>query len=97
MGSFTIPKDCICITRNYDYDFASNAVGSSVDYTSPNPPYRLSRPVDANASLHRKLKASMESVRPQDQPNVIVRDDFTNASADRCAYLQPYGPFSLVS
>lgn len=41
VGTIVVPKACVAVSRNYDYDFG---IGNS-----PEPPYRISKPVSLTA------------------------------------------------
>ncbi|CCM04268.1 uncharacterized protein FIBRA_06438 [Fibroporia radiculosa] len=73
VGSVVVPKSSIAITRNYDYDFARGSAGE--------PPYRISKPVDADSDLHTALQRALRRTRPGGL-EVHVVDDIMNASAD---------------
>ncbi|KAG8987040.1 hypothetical protein FRB90_003627 [Tulasnella sp. 427] len=81
VGSLSLPRACVGITRNYDYDFAATSSDAS-SYQSPNPPYRISRIVEGHEPLHQQLKEVVEATRPEGVREAVVRADFVNASAD---------------
>ncbi|EPQ61316.1 purine and uridine phosphorylase, partial [Gloeophyllum trabeum ATCC 11539] len=60
VGTIVVPKACVAVSRNYDYDFG---IGNS-----PEPPYRISKPIAAGFQ----------------QPDALSRvlSDVVNASAD---------------
>ncbi|KAG8903612.1 hypothetical protein FRC01_009070, partial [Tulasnella sp. 417] len=81
VGSLFLPKACVGITRNYDYDFTATTSDSSA-YQSSNPPYRISGLVDGHEPLHQQLKEAAEATRPDGAQDAPVKADFINASAD---------------
>ncbi|KAG9050373.1 hypothetical protein FS837_005994 [Tulasnella sp. UAMH 9824] len=81
VGSLSLPRACVGITRNYDYDFTA-ATSEASTYQSSNPPYRISRLVEGYEPLHQQLKEVAEATQPEGVPDGAVRADFVNASAD---------------
>ncbi|KIO16453.1 hypothetical protein M407DRAFT_246975 [Tulasnella calospora MUT 4182] len=81
VGSLSLPKACVGITRNYDYDFTAATTESST-YRSSNPPYSISRLVEGHQPLQLHLKEVTEATRPEGASDAAVRADFVNASAD---------------
>ncbi|KZT24349.1 purine and uridine phosphorylase [Neolentinus lepideus HHB14362 ss-1] len=67
VGTIVVPKACVAVSRNYDYDFG---IGDS-----PEPPYRVSKPVEADTELAAAVR---DGFNGQDaQVNVLA--DVTNA------------------
>ncbi|KAG8906221.1 hypothetical protein FRB99_007367 [Tulasnella sp. 403] len=81
VGSFALPRSCVSVTRNYDYDFTASYPGPEV-LGSANSPYRISKPVDGDSTLHQVLEKAVEDTRPESLKNVVVRGDVVNAAAD---------------
>jgi len=73
VGTVVVPKSSIAVTRNYDFDFISGA--------SQEPPYRISRPVNADSVLHASLADALRRTRPAGLDAPVV-DTAMNASAD---------------
>ncbi|KAL0959207.1 hypothetical protein HGRIS_014487 [Hohenbuehelia grisea] len=74
VGSVVVPKACVSVTRNVDFDFANpNACTEAA--------YRISKPVSADATLQHEVQKALEAARPKDAKTVIVGDT-VNASAD---------------
>ncbi|KAL6305742.1 purine and uridine phosphorylase [Sparassis latifolia] len=72
VGTVVVPKSSICVTRNYDFPFAS---GSSQEY-----PYKISRPIAADSELHAALQDALNKHRSSKEMSVV--DHFMNASTD---------------
>ncbi|KAH9885600.1 purine and uridine phosphorylase [Cubamyces lactineus] len=73
VGSVVVPKGSIAVTRNYDFDFATGR--------SDEPPYRTSKPVFADSTLHDAVVDALKRTRPGSITTPIV-DHTLNASAD---------------
>ncbi|TFY69660.1 hypothetical protein EVJ58_g312 [Rhodofomes roseus] len=73
VGTIVVPKASIAITRNYDFEF--------IDGGSSEPPYRISKPVDADPQLHRTLSDALQRTRPPTVSTGVI-DNTINASAD---------------
>ncbi|KAI0653772.1 purine and uridine phosphorylase [Cubamyces menziesii] len=73
VGSVVVPKGSIAVTRNYDFDFATGR--------SDEPPYRTSKPVLADSTLHDAVVDALKRTRPVHITTPIV-DHTLNASAD---------------
>ncbi|KAL6305729.1 nucleoside phosphorylase domain-containing protein [Sparassis latifolia] len=71
VGTVVVPKSSICVTRNYDFPFAS---GSSQEYL-----YKISRPADSE--LHAALQYALNKHRSSEEMSVV--DHVMNASTDR--------------
>ncbi|KAG8883222.1 hypothetical protein FRB98_003225 [Tulasnella sp. 332] len=84
VGSLTVPRAAVAITRNYDYDFTSPADdGMLKASTSPNElPYRISRPVEGNQQLRESLVGFLETTRDDSNRAAIARGDVVNAACD---------------
>lgn len=72
-GSLVVPKACVAINRNWDYDFVNG------DPTQQ--PYFITKQVEADAELYEAVYRSLEATRPEGRTTKIVRD-IVNASAD---------------
>jgi len=72
-GSLVVPKACVAINRNWDYDFING------DPTQQ--PYFITRQVEADPELYEAVYKSLEAARPEGKPTKIVRG-VVNASAD---------------
>ncbi|KAJ3740195.1 purine and uridine phosphorylase [Lentinula detonsa] len=76
VGTVVVPKACVSITRNVDFDFASSS-----DEHIEEKAYRISRPVSDDLQLHQLIVSSLENARaPGDQSKIV--GDLVNASAD---------------
>ncbi|KAF9235082.1 nucleoside phosphorylase domain-containing protein [Melanogaster broomeanus] len=73
VGSLVLPKASIAVTRNLDFDFANGDPWSV--------PYRLSKPISADAELVVTLQRALESTRPVAASNPIATNG-VNASTD---------------
>lgn len=78
MGTITVPRAAVCITRNYDYDFTVTAAAST-----GGEPYEISRPVDCDVGLQKALIDHLESGRDEKTKDVLVQGNVVNASCDR--------------
>ncbi|KAL0069295.1 hypothetical protein AAF712_003660 [Marasmius tenuissimus] len=74
VGTVVVPKSCISVTRNVDFDF------TDPDHCDE-PPYRISKPVYGDAELLNQVKKSLEAIKPTDSGAPILTD-VVNASAD---------------
>lgn len=73
VGSVAIPRSSVSVNRNYDFDFVTG--------DSHEPPYRISKPVNADPVLHDAIRNALHKTRPPGIDVPIV--DYTmNASAD---------------
>ncbi|KAG8966749.1 hypothetical protein FRC03_011390 [Tulasnella sp. 419] len=79
VGSYVVPRACVAITRNYDYDFTASA---GVNAEAQIEPYHISKPVTANQTLHDVLVSKMNEVRPEGSEGVVVAGNVVNAAAD---------------
>ncbi|TFK48018.1 purine and uridine phosphorylase [Heliocybe sulcata] len=70
VGTVVVPKACVAVSRNYDYDFGT---GQSTE-----PPYRISKPVGADPELAAAVKDGFNGQDAQAK----VLTDVINASAD---------------
>ncbi|EKM77528.1 hypothetical protein AGABI1DRAFT_115113 [Agaricus bisporus var. burnettii JB137-S8] len=75
VGSVVVPKACISVNRNLDFDFVHPGNQGS------EPPYRISKPVSADQALHQKLVRALEIAKPADWSGSILPGS-VNASAD---------------
>ncbi|KAF9451454.1 purine and uridine phosphorylase [Macrolepiota fuliginosa MF-IS2] len=75
VGSVVVPKTCVAVNRNVDFDFAhpENNRGESA--------YRISKPVSADQILHEKLVNALQSAKPAKWASSILSGT-VNASAD---------------
>lgn len=73
VGSIAIPKASVAVTRNLDFDF--------VNGSSHEPPYKISKLVEADTDLRIELERAIEAARPAGfaTSNVVGG---VNASAD---------------
>ncbi|KAH0578128.1 hypothetical protein H2248_004093 [Termitomyces sp. 'cryptogamus'] len=71
VGTVVVPRASVSVTRNVDFDF-----GSADSLESP---YRISRPVHADAALHDELQKALAIERPL---GFEILTDTVNASAD---------------
>ncbi|KAL0579086.1 hypothetical protein V5O48_002928 [Marasmius crinis-equi] len=73
-GSVVVPKACVAVTRNVDFDF-----------TDPDqceePAYRISKLVYGDTEFHNQIKKSLEAAKPIDSETLLLTD-VVNASAD---------------
>jgi len=76
VGSVVIPRASIAITRNLDYDFASDETEEADEQ-----PYRLSKPAYPDAELHAAVVKGLDGAKPAAYNGSIVNDT-VNASAD---------------
>ncbi|KAH7106329.1 purine and uridine phosphorylase [Auriculariales sp. MPI-PUGE-AT-0066] len=74
VGSLAIPRASVAVTNNYDFDWQQPK-------GPENSPYRISRPVDADANLHAAIVAGVKDARPAAYGGTIL-DTPVNASAD---------------
>lgn len=84
LGSVTVPRTAVAITRNYDYDFTSPRDDGMLN-TSSSPddlPYRISRPVEGNQQLRDSLIGFLDTTRDERNSAAIVRGDVVNAACD---------------
>ncbi|KAJ3845416.1 nucleoside phosphorylase domain-containing protein [Lentinula raphanica] len=77
VGTVVVPKACVSITRNVDFDFGS----LEDEATKGERAYRISKPVPDNSELHKLVVSSLENARPLDSQSKIV-GELVNASAD---------------
>ncbi|KAH8827676.1 purine and uridine phosphorylase [Flagelloscypha sp. PMI_526] len=78
VGSVTVPKACIAVARNVDFDFGLDE--NSDPQATSNVPYTISKPVNADEQLHSAVLASVQLNKISS--DVVVLDDAVNASAD---------------
>ncbi|KAK1232767.1 hypothetical protein PQX77_004092 [Marasmius sp. AFHP31] len=92
VGTVVVPKSCVSVTRNVDFDF------TDPDHCDE-PPYRISKarrdidfgpPIQAHgdAELLNQVKKSLEAIKPTDSEAPILTD-VVNASADRWFLSRP--------
>ncbi|KAK0217243.1 purine and uridine phosphorylase [Armillaria fumosa] len=74
VGTVVVPKACISVTRNVDFDFVNPEENEDV-------PYKISKPVYADPEFHDVVHQALESVKPSGSTTPIVAG-ITNASAD---------------
>lgn len=74
VGTVVVPKACISVTRNVDFDFVNPEENDDV-------PYKISKPVYADPEFHDVVHQALESVKPSGSTTPIVAG-ITNASAD---------------
>ncbi|KIY53128.1 uridine phosphorylase [Fistulina hepatica ATCC 64428] len=74
VGSVVVPKACVAITRNVDFDF------NDPD-NNDEPAYRISKPVSADDELHEKICEALERAKPKGSTTTIL-SGLVNASAD---------------
>ncbi|KAK0470780.1 nucleoside phosphorylase domain-containing protein [Armillaria novae-zelandiae] len=74
VGTVVVPKACISVTRNVDFDFVNPEENDDV-------PYKISKPVYADPEFHDVVHQALESVKPSGSSTPIVAG-ITNASAD---------------
>uniref|UniRef100_A0A0W0F9X7 Nucleoside phosphorylase domain-containing protein n=1 Tax=Moniliophthora roreri TaxID=221103 RepID=A0A0W0F9X7_MONRR len=74
VGTVVVPKACVAVTRNVDFDFLNPEA-------SQEPPYRISKLVYGDTELHAQLKQSLEAAKPNNSETQILAD-IVNASAD---------------
>ncbi|KAK0489930.1 nucleoside phosphorylase domain-containing protein [Armillaria luteobubalina] len=74
VGTVVVPKACISVTRNVDFDFVNPEENDDV-------PYKISKPVYADPEFHDVVHQALESVKPSGSTIPIVAG-ITNASAD---------------
>jgi len=72
-GSLVVPKACVGINRNWDYDFING------DPTEQ--PYFITKQVDADPEIYEAVYKSLEAARPEGKTTKIV-NGLVNASAD---------------
>ncbi|KAF9269740.1 purine and uridine phosphorylase [Marasmius fiardii PR-910] len=74
VGTVVVPKACVAVTRNMDFDFINPD-------RCEEPPYRISKPVYGDSEFHTQVKKSLETAKPIHSGTVILADT-VNASAD---------------
>ncbi|KAG7095308.1 hypothetical protein E1B28_006074 [Marasmius oreades] len=74
VGTVVVPKACVAVTRNVDFDFVNPD-------TCVDPPYRISKPVYGDPEFHIQVKKSLEAAKPMHSECAILGDT-VNASAD---------------
>ncbi|KAG7440572.1 purine and uridine phosphorylase [Guyanagaster necrorhizus] len=74
VGTVVVPRACIAVTRNVDFDFVNPEENDDV-------PYRISKPVFADPEFHDVVHQALETVKPSGSTTPIVAG-ITNASAD---------------
>jgi len=72
-GSIVVPKACIAINRNWDYDFLSDQNTEKA--------YIITKPVAADPELYEAIYNSLEVARPNGSQTKII-NNIVNASAD---------------
>jgi len=72
-GSLVVPKACVAINRNWDYDFVNG------DPTQQ--PYFITKQVEADPEIYEAVYKSLEATRPDGRTTTIVKG-IVNASAD---------------
>ncbi|KXN85898.1 hypothetical protein AN958_10740 [Leucoagaricus sp. SymC.cos] len=87
VGSVVVPKACVAVNRNVDYDFARPE-----NNCSGKPAYRISKPsinlifqVLADRVLHQELVGFLQNARPTGWVGPVIAG-VVNASADRSFY-----------
>jgi len=73
VGSIVMPRASVAVTRNFDFDFGTG--------NSHEPPYRISKPVEADPDLRVVLERAIEAARPATSGTANVVGT-VNASAD---------------
>jgi len=74
VGSIVVPKACVAITRNVDFDFLD-------PIECHEPAYRISKQVQADAILHSEVQNALQKTKPEDMKAEILAGT-VNASAD---------------
>ncbi|KAF5346408.1 hypothetical protein D9758_012763 [Tetrapyrgos nigripes] len=74
VGTVVVPKACVAVVRNVDFDYADPT-------NCDEPAYRISKPVFGDSELHLQVTKALEEARPKDSSNMIL-SDVVNASAD---------------
>ncbi|KAJ7708312.1 uridine phosphorylase [Mycena rosella] len=74
VGSVVIPKSSVAVERNLDFDFVNPEECTEQ-------PYRISKPVMADAEFHAQVHKSLADAKPPGGKTVIVAGS-ANASAD---------------
>ncbi|KAG6849185.1 hypothetical protein H0H93_010642 [Arthromyces matolae] len=72
VGTVVVPQASVAVTRNVDFDFDSG--------NSSEPPYRISKPINADVTLHKET--ALANARPGTYTKDILAGT-VNASADR--------------
>ncbi|KAI0816900.1 purine and uridine phosphorylase [Trametes gibbosa] len=73
VGSVVVPKGSIAVSRNYDFDFVRGEQGER--------PYRTSKPVFADSTVHDAVVDALKRTRPEGV-NTLIVENTLNASAD---------------
>ncbi|EKM60253.1 uncharacterized protein PHACADRAFT_155437 [Phanerochaete carnosa HHB-10118-sp] len=73
VGSVVVPRASIAVNRNYDYDFQT---GQSTE-----PPYRYSKPVQADEELRAAVAKALRDTHPPTVTAGVITDTI-NASTD---------------
>ncbi|PFH48162.1 hypothetical protein AMATHDRAFT_76870 [Amanita thiersii Skay4041] len=76
VGSVVVPKACVAINRNVDYDFINGE-----DESSGQQPYLISKPTTADATLYAKVLNGVIAAKPENWLSDVIGET-TNASAD---------------
>jgi len=74
VGSVVVPKACVAVSRNVDFDFLNPE-------RCDQPAYRISKAVAADSELHLQVYKSLEKAKPAGSTTPIITD-VVNASAD---------------
>ncbi|KAF8996143.1 nucleoside phosphorylase domain-containing protein [Cyathus striatus] len=74
VGSVVVPRACIAISRNVDFDFVNPE-------SSTEPSYHISKQVSADMNLHDAIYEALEATKPKDS-SVPILPGVVNASAD---------------
>ncbi|KAF8823244.1 purine and uridine phosphorylase [Lentinula edodes] len=77
VGTVVVPKACVGITRNVDFDFGR----PEDEQMNEERAYRISKPVSDDPQLHQIVVKSLENARPVGDQTVVA-GHLVNASAD---------------
>ncbi|KAF9020895.1 purine and uridine phosphorylase [Hymenopellis radicata] len=75
VGTVVVPKACIAVTRNVDYNFVDPSASSN------GKPYWISKPVFADPTFHDVVESALNDSKPEGSTTKIVAG-IVNASAD---------------
>ncbi|GLB41386.1 putative phosphorylase superfamily protein [Lyophyllum shimeji] len=74
VGTVVVPKASVAVSRNVGFNFLNPA-------ESNEPPYRISKPVAADATLHLQVHNALKAAKP-DTSSAPILGGIVNASAD---------------
>ncbi|KAF5371399.1 hypothetical protein D9615_009678 [Tricholomella constricta] len=74
VGTVVVPKASVAVSRNVDFDFLDPE-------NCDEPPYRISKPVPADPTLHLEVQKALEAAKPA-ASNTVILAGTVNASAD---------------